>query len=147
MLHRKEQVLYVAKRIRIEEFSKRRAALDEVPVAVTQIEVMKCVKNPFVVSYKESFEAEDGVVIIMEYCQSTAGVTVEGDMKSVIEKCRREGKLVKEGIVRRWLLQLCIGLHYLHGRKILHRDLKPANILISNANTIKIGDFGTAKLL
>ena len=108
---------------------------------------MKCVKNPFVVSYKESFLSEEGIVIIMEYCQSTASLTVEGDMRSLIIKCKRTNKFVKECVVRRWLLQLAIGLSYLHNCKVLHRDLKPANILISASNTVKIADFGTAKFL
>lgn len=45
------------------------------------------------------------------------------------------------------MLQLTIGLNYLHTNKVIHRDLKPANILITKANTIKIADFGTSKLL
>lgn len=44
--------------------------------------------------------------------------------------------------------QLAQGMNYLHTSNpiILHRDLKPANLLIDNAGTLKISDFGLAKV-
>jgi len=44
--------------------------------------------------------------------------------------------------------QLAQGMNYLHTCDpiVLHRDLKPANLLIDNAGTLKISDFGLAKV-
>ena len=44
--------------------------------------------------------------------------------------------------------QLAKGMNYLHTFKspIIHRDLKPANLLIDYAGTLKITDFGLAKV-
>jgi len=36
---------------------------------------------------------------------------------------------------------------YVHSKGITHRDLKPENVLCMKDGTIKIGDFGQAKML
>lgn len=46
-----------------------------------------------------------------------------------------------------WFIQICLGLNYIHSKRILHRDLKSANIFLTSTNCIKIGDFGIAKVL
>jgi TonB family protein len=45
------------------------------------------------------------------------------------------------------LAQVARGLEYAHQQGVLHRDVKPANIRILPSGTVKIMDFGIAKLL
>jgi serine/threonine-protein kinase len=42
--------------------------------------------------------------------------------------------------------QLCAGLGYAHSQGVIHRDVKPANMFLLEDGTVKLLDFGIAKL-
>lgn len=42
--------------------------------------------------------------------------------------------------------QLCSGLGYAHSQGVVHRDVKPANVFLLQDGTVKLLDFGIAKL-
>ncbi|MGB6667292.1 MAG: serine/threonine-protein kinase [Candidatus Acidiferrum sp.] len=49
--------------------------------------------------------------------------------------------------VLRIMEQTCSALQFAHERNVVHRDIKPANIMLTADDTVKITDFGTAKIL
>ena len=60
-------------------------------------------------------------------------------------KCRNHPLPVEEALF--YLEQVCAGLSHAHFCNVIHRDIKPHNLLLTtDGKTVKIADFGVAKL-
>ena len=73
--------------------------------------------------------------LVMEYLQ---GQTLGALMKSV--------KPLPEEDALKIASRICDALQYLHDNDVVHRDLKPDNIMICDDGSIRIMDFGIAKV-
>jgi tetratricopeptide (TPR) repeat protein/tRNA A-37 threonylcarbamoyl transferase component Bud32 len=71
---------------------------------------------------------------VMEY--------VEGEQP--LAYCNRRGAGIRERL--EIFRQICAAVHYAHQQLVIHRDLKPGNILITADGTVKLLDFGVAKV-
>ena len=49
--------------------------------------------------------------------------------------------------IQTFLYQMLVGLKFIHSSSVIHRDLKPANILLNEDCTLKICDFGLARIV
>ncbi|KAL0357570.1 UNVERIFIED_CONTAM: Serine/threonine-protein kinase STY13 [Sesamum calycinum] len=67
-----------------------------------------------------------------------------GNLKSYLIKNRRKKLAYK--VVVQMALDLARGLSYLHSQKIVHRDVKTENMLLDKSRTVKIADFGVARV-
>ena len=63
---------------------------------------------------------------------------------SCAELLRDRGHLDIEQAVE-IVTQACRGLEYAHRNGVVHRDVKPGNLLLSDADVIKLADFGIAR--
>lgn len=61
----------------------------------------------------------------------------------------KQGYRFKQSQLRRWAMQLCSALHYLHSQNppIVHSDIKPANIMLTPQGNICLIDFNISFFL
>lgn len=90
--------------------------------------------HPNIVAVREIIDDGDDVVLVQELVE---GETLEAWMESR----RPWGECLKV------LGPLCEAVSYAHSKGVVHRDIKPANVLVARAGTVKLADFGVARLL
>ncbi|KAK6176482.1 hypothetical protein SNE40_014762 [Patella caerulea] len=49
--------------------------------------------------------------------------------------------------LRSWICQIASALKHMHDRGYIHRNVKPANVMVVEDLTLKLGDFGTSRLI
>jgi serine/threonine protein kinase len=91
--------------------------------------------HPNIVTVFDLVEHEQRPYIVMEYVNA-------GTLEDVI----RSGALVPVRQVGEIMAQILLALDHAHSKGVLHRDIKPANILCPSATSIKVTDFGVARL-
>ena len=66
---------------------------------------------------------------------------------SLLEHLQGKAKMLKLPQVIDMSAQVAAGMAYLESQNYIHRDLAARNVLVGENNTVKIGDFGMAKLI
>ena len=108
--------------------------------ALNEVHVLKELRHPYIVTYRESFMEKKCLCIVMDYADGA-------DMYTKIAKQQKSGVGFSEDQVLDWFVQMCLAIKHVHDKKVLHRDLKTQNIFLTSKDEIKIGDFGIARLL
>ena len=133
-LNKTENKYYAIKRLNFKDIS------DKEKKSITkEVSILKNLKHPNILSYKDSFIDEDNYYnIVTTFCEG-------GDIYKKIQINHQKNEYFSEEQILNWMIQLLLGLSYIHGKGIIHRDIKPQNIFIQNKYLICIGDFGIAK--
>jgi len=110
---------------------------DQIENIKNEANILKSMKHSNIIRYRGCKINNKFAYILMDYANG-------GDLSLYIKK--QETNIPEELIIDIFT-QLCLGLKYIHDRKIIHRDIKPSNIFISENGIVKIGDFGLSKVL
>jgi serine/threonine-protein kinase len=91
--------------------------------------------HPNIVTVFDLVEHERRPYIVMEYVNA-------GTLENVIQA----GALIPVRQVGEIMAQILLALDHAHSKGVIHRDVKPANILCPSATSVKVTDFGVARL-
>ena len=98
---------------------------------LSEIKIHRMLKNKYICKYEHSFEDEQNIYILLEYCE-----------RKSLDDYLKIRKTLTEYETRYYMFQVLQGLKYLRRKKVVHRDLTIANLFLKDIKSIKIGDFG-----
>ena len=129
--------------ISLNEMNQKNAELNKLKDnALEEAKIMLKLNHPNILTLKEIILiSERGIQLILEYAEGE-------DLRKKLKYYKDLNKKIPEGSILIWLIQILLGLEYIHQNGVIHRDIKPDNIMLSSdQNCIKLGDFGIAKEL
>ncbi len=91
--------------------------------------------HPNIVSIYHVVKSRKQRYIVMEYLRG----------KSIAQLFQSKKKFPLPLLLKQ-IIQVCIALDFAHQRGVIHRDIKPDNIVISEDGTVKVTDFGIARI-
>lgn len=106
--------------------------------AQEEIKIMKKTRNPFIISFEESFQQDSYLYIVMELAD-------QGDLQKKISELQEKNEKFPIETIWKFFFQILSGLKSLHDQNFIHRDVKPANIFITNEGNVKLADFNVGK--
>lgn len=100
--------------------------------------ILAHLSHPNLPNVSDYFEQDGNFYLVMDY--------VEGE--TLMDKLARSPEGLPEQDVVGWAVQLCEVLDYLHSQNppVVFRDMKPANVMVTPEGTVKLIDFGVARL-
>ena len=102
----------------------------------TELQIHAKMRHPNIVEFFRAFTFKESTFVVLELCSN-------GSVMDMVKK-RKHLSLPE---VRRFTVQLCGAIKYMHARNVIHRDLKMGNLFLDHEMNIKIGDFGLAAVL
>ncbi|GMT04082.1 hypothetical protein PENTCL1PPCAC_26256, partial [Pristionchus entomophagus] len=121
-------------------FALKKIALDRdsegVPsTCIREIALLKELNHSNVVRLYDVIHEDMRLFLVFEF--------IDQDLKGLLDKL--PDKLLPSEYVKSFCFQLLQALAYCHTHRVIHRDLKPQNILVDNAGSVKLADFGLAR--
>jgi serine/threonine protein kinase len=101
-----------------------------------EAKVQASLSHPNIVSLYNFFKEHDTFFMVMEY--------IDGETLS--QRIKRVGLIPPHRCIPMFI-QVLSAIDYAHKKGVIHRDIKPSNILITKEDTIKVMDFGIAKIV
>jgi len=102
---------------------------------VKEAQILSKLRHRYITRFYEFINEDNGATLIMEF--------VEGTPVDVLLSERGALPLRDAVSIAQCLLEALV---YAHGKGIIHRDIKPANLIREPAGTVKVTDFGIAKI-
>ena len=99
-----------------------------------EIKVQASLQHPNIASLRTAQRVNNQLLMIMEFVEGSTIETVMREKRIPLEDCVRYGS------------QVLSALAYAHAHGVVHRDIKPPNIMLTRDGSIKLMDFGIAKV-
>ncbi|EGR27207.1 protein kinase domain protein [Ichthyophthirius multifiliis] len=101
-----------------------------------EVKILRMLKHENIVQLKEAFKRKGKYYLVFEYLE-----------KNLLQVIEEKPNGLEPELIQKIIYQLCKSIQYCNSLEIIHRDIKPENLLINPDGTLKLCDFGFARVI
>ena len=109
---------------------------DNIDCIMQEVAILNRLDHPNIVKYFETYDDSKYMYLVMEYisgCQLFDKIT------------QQENQTFGEFEAAGYMQKLFQAINHCHAQGVIHRDIKPENIMITEAGSVRLIDFGLSK--
>jgi serine/threonine protein kinase/Tfp pilus assembly protein PilF len=115
------------------------ASEDDIARFQQEAEAISALNHTHIATIYDIDEAEGRKFLTLEFLSG-------GTLKSKVKQFLADGNEIPIGDVLEYGIQIAEGLAHAHRQGIIHRDIKTDNVMLTSEGSVKLTDFGLAKL-
>eukprot|EP01103_Thecamoeba_quadrilineata_P019317 TRINITY_DN7769_c0_g1_i1.p1 TRINITY_DN7769_c0_g1~~TRINITY_DN7769_c0_g1_i1.p1 ORF type:complete len:360 (+),score=60.95 TRINITY_DN7769_c0_g1_i1:62-1081(+) len=104
-------------------------------VGLREIKLLQEISHPNIIKLVDVFSYNSNIYLVFDFMVT--------DLEQIIKD---KNILLSPADIKSYMKMMLLGIEHCHKNWILHRDLKPNNLLIAKDGTLKLADFGLARL-
>lgn len=102
-----------------------------------EVKILRMLRHNNIICLKEAFKRKAKLYLVFEFVE-----------KNLLEVLEEQPAGLDPEVVRAYIYQLVLAIHWCHSNSVIHRDIKPENLLINlKTKTLKLCDFGFARVI
>lgn len=102
-----------------------------------EVKILRMLRHVNIVCLKEAFKRKSKLYLVFEFAD-----------KNLLELLEEQPSGLDPEMVRAYIYQLVLAIHWCHSNSVIHRDIKPENLLVNlRTRTLKLCDFGFARII
>ncbi|XP_050417873.1 serine/threonine-protein kinase Nek5 isoform X2 [Patella vulgata] len=122
----------------LKEINAGNATRVEIQQTVADLLLICELKHENIIEYLTAYVEDRGLFLVQQYA----------DAGNLEVRIKEQGNIhFTECLILNWLIQMTMGLAFLHTSHILHRNLNPNNIVFTSDNCLKLTDYGLTEVL
>lgn len=102
----------------------------EAAAVLQECHILASLEHPFICRYYDSFVDMRKLFLVMEYASN-------GSLHTVLQQHQQMQTPIEEIVIWQYTLQLLLGLHVIHSRRVLHRDIKVSPLVPSGIGCLE----------
>ena len=110
---------------------------DQMQMLMQEVHILNKLDHPNIVNYFETYDDHKYIYLVMEYIHG---------LQLFDKIATKANNKFSEKEAASYIEKILQAINHCHAQGVIHRDIKPENIMVTDKGSVRLIDFGLAKI-